>query len=195
MSLSNQPWTRKRPYQRWASRMPSYARLRQSNSRRFPYKKNRRSWTKKKSTISQALPAQAVRNQREAWGLPRCRLGNIAPARMLVNMPYYEQGTVAAVGAAYADFTFSLTSIYDPSVTATGHQARGHDQWATLYTYYRVRKVIYPLLCNFHQPTHITRLSSTCKHGRGTMIPLLVLFKLLVPVFPSIQLVLLLLWI
>lgn len=59
-------------------------------------------------------------------------------------MPYYEQGTVAAVGAAYADFTFSLTSIYDPSVTATGHQARGHDQWATLYTYYRVRKVMNP---------------------------------------------------
>lgn len=73
--------------------------------------------------------------------MPKQSLGTILPTRLLVKMPYFEQDGIGGFAASYADFTYSLTSIFDPSVTGTGHQPRGHDQYLTLYSYYRVRKV------------------------------------------------------
>lgn len=75
------------------------------------------------------------------YGYPKVNLGTCIPTRSLVKMPYYEEFSVASFGAVYADYTFSLTNIFDPNTTGTGHQPRMHDQWALLYSYYRVRKV------------------------------------------------------
>lgn len=56
-------------------------------------------------------------------------------------MPYFEQDQITLTGAAFADYSYQLTSIFDPNTTGTGHQPRGRDTWALLYGYYRVRKV------------------------------------------------------
>lgn len=110
--------------------------------RRFSTTPWRKRWsTMKRRTTKQWIPKRAVQNLRTAWALPKVRLGTIVPARCMVKMPYYEEFSVAVGAAAYADYTFSLTSIFDPNTTGTGHQPRGHDQWASFYNYYRVRKV------------------------------------------------------
>lgn len=62
-------------------------------------------------------------------------------------MPYFEAFTLAASGVAYADYTYNLTSIYDPNVTGTGHQPRFADQWALLYQSYRVRSTYVRVDC------------------------------------------------
>lgn len=112
--------------------------------RRFPGKRT----FKKKSTKRTTIPSLARRALWNSWGLPRVNLGTCIPTKALVKMPYLESDTLAASGAAYVDYTFSLTSIFDPNVTGTGHQPRFHDQWAVLYNFYRVRNVSVEIQAN-----------------------------------------------
>lgn len=78
---------------------------------------------------------------RAMWGMPKVNLGTCVPNRCIVKMPYFQSFSLQGAGAAYVDYTFSMTSIFDPNVTGTGHNPRFYDQWALLYGYYRVRGV------------------------------------------------------
>lgn len=58
-------------------------------------------------------------------------------------MDYHDAGTKTAVTASpgfVAKNTYNSNSIFDPDQTGTGHQPRYHDQWATFYRKYYVRK-------------------------------------------------------
>lgn len=59
------------------------------------------------------------------------------PDSMLVKLPYYSQNVGTATGVL-ASHLFNLNNLFDPDATGGGHQPRGRDQWATLYSRYRV---------------------------------------------------------
>lgn len=63
---------------------------------------------------------------------------SILPLRLSVNLIYADSFTLTGGAASYADYTFMLNGIYDPNITGTGHQPRGFDTYAGLYTQYRV---------------------------------------------------------
>jgi len=65
------------------------------------------------------------------------------PNRLMAQHPYYATGTVAS-SAAFESvaYVFRLRSMFDPDLTATGHQPRGRDQLVGLgYTHYKVHGV------------------------------------------------------
>jgi hypothetical protein len=62
----------------------------------------------------------------------------------MTHLNYSEQFGMAYTGLGnMASYQFRVNSIFDPNYTGTGHQPLGHDQWATFYNRYRVRKMTY----------------------------------------------------
>lgn len=53
-------------------------------------------------------------------------------------MTYSTFLSLSSGSLTYANYIFRGNSIFDPDQTGVGHQALAHDQWATLYEYYRV---------------------------------------------------------
>lgn len=56
--------------------------------------------------------------------------------RYICKMKYSENFNLPGVGGGR--YAFNLNSIFDPNLSATGHQPYGHDTLATLYNRYRV---------------------------------------------------------
>lgn len=78
----------------------------------------------------------------------RSKLVKMFPRKQLCELTYCDEIVVPNRGAGSAPYKFMLNSIYDPDVTATGHQPRGHDQWANIYDKYCVvgcKAIIEPL--------------------------------------------------
>jgi hypothetical protein len=55
---------------------------------------------------------------------------------MVVRLPYF--GTSISGATPAHDQVYSLNSVYDPDVTGAGRQPRAFDQWAAMYSKYRV---------------------------------------------------------
>lgn len=72
----------------------------------------------------------------------------IQPRRVFVKLPYFESFTLLGSVAGYVDHTYSLTDIWDPNTTGTGHQPRGRDTWAALYNKYRIHGCKMTLTCS-----------------------------------------------
>ena len=60
------------------------------------------------------------------------------PKSMAVEMVYCDEITVPSKDAGTAPFKFRLNSIFDPDFTSGGHQPRGRDQYAAIYSKYCV---------------------------------------------------------
>lgn len=63
--------------------------------------------------------------------------GLTAPDRTIVKMTYAQFNQLTS-GVSFASQIYRGNSIFDPDLTGVGHQALAHDQWATLYEFYRV---------------------------------------------------------
>jgi hypothetical protein len=62
---------------------------------------------------------------------------------------YSQDITLSPVAAnAAASYVFRANSLYDPDYTGVGTQPYGHDQYATMYKYYRVNKAVITLTYN-----------------------------------------------
>lgn len=64
----------------------------------------------------------------------------VAP-RFITRLKYASQFSssgISLTGTVLSDYLFSLNGLYDPDISATGHQPYGFDQLITLYSYYRV---------------------------------------------------------
>lgn len=57
---------------------------------------------------------------------------------MLVDLPYASTAVISTFISTEAVRQFRGASIFDPDLTGVGHQPLGHDQWAGLYSRYRV---------------------------------------------------------
>ena len=60
------------------------------------------------------------------------------PKSMAVKLTYCDVITVPNTDTGTAAYRFRLNSIFDPDYTGGGHQPRGHDQWASIYSKYCV---------------------------------------------------------
>jgi len=60
------------------------------------------------------------------------------PKKQLVQLTYCDTVNVPSINGGSSPYKFRLNSINDPDYTATGHQPRGHDQWALIYKRYTV---------------------------------------------------------
>lgn len=72
---------------------------------------------------------------------PNALYATTMPAQMKVAMKYNTHYSVTSGAGTATDRVFKLNSIFDPDHTGTGHQPLGRDQWALLYSHYRVDKV------------------------------------------------------
>ena len=57
---------------------------------------------------------------------------------MPVKMTYCETIAIPNTDSGATSYRFRLNSIFKPNYTSTGHQPRGHDQWATIFSKYCV---------------------------------------------------------
>lgn len=75
------------------------------------------------------------------WKKPKAYVGRsipeVCPDRMMVCLPYHAAPTVSAIGPTSA-WVFRGNGIFDPDFTGVGAQPVGYDQWAAIYTRYRV---------------------------------------------------------
>lgn len=70
------------------------------------------------------------------------------PKKQLCELTYCAEVNIPNKNAGTAPQIFRLNSIFDPDYTSTGHQPRGHDQWATIYDKYCVigcKAIVEPL--------------------------------------------------
>lgn len=73
--------------------------------------------------------------------MPRVR--GPVPEAMVVHLKYVKAGVQSSISAAigqYINYKWNTNSIFDPDASGAGHQPRFHDQWATMYRKYYVRK-------------------------------------------------------
>lgn len=68
--------------------------------------------------------------------------------RTFVKLPYATELKDVTTTTSFAVWQFRSNNIYDPDYTSTGHQPRGHDEWAIMYRNYRVHGVLVELFCN-----------------------------------------------
>lgn len=101
--------------------MPGY-RKRKQGPKRIYRKKYKRYYKRKSNKYNNG---HLLKNTKISTGIPD---------RMIVKLVY--EGVYAATGPFI--YAFRANSIYDPDYTGTGGQPLGRDQWATLYSKYRV---------------------------------------------------------
>ncbi|AYP28762.1 MAG: putative capsid protein [Cressdnaviricota sp.] len=69
--------------------------------------------------------------------------GQIIAQSVMANLTYSESTYFTSATGVPNVFVWNLNSVYDPNRTGTGHQPKGFDQYAALYSKYRVTKVKY----------------------------------------------------
>jgi len=66
------------------------------------------------------------------------KLGALLKKKMMVKLRYVDTVSLNAGSAAIVNHNFSANGIFDPDTTGTGHQPLLHDEYALLYSRYRV---------------------------------------------------------
>ena len=82
---------------------------------------------------------------------------NPFPPSMICDLLYVDSGTVsstAATASTGSEYAFRLNSLFDPNITATGHQPRYFDQLTNIYQLYRVYKCSFEV--QFYKPSSTT---------------------------------------
>jgi len=68
----------------------------------------------------------------------RVRVGRGFPKQMTMTHVYEDVITLTSVGGIIQTYLFSANGMYDPNITATGHQPYYFDQMTALYNHYTV---------------------------------------------------------
>lgn len=92
-------------------------------------------------SVSRARSTQISRT----WPMPMSWGNGLAdpfPNKQFAIMRYSENITLDATVTTPSSYVFRANSIFDPNFTGIGHQPYGHDQYAAIYKYYRVKKAV-----------------------------------------------------
>lgn len=76
------------------------------------------------------------RGKRSNVSMVRVRGVSNIPDKLLTKLKYSQNVILTGTGLAVA--VFRGNSLFDPDLTGVGHQPKGFDQWAALYTRYKV---------------------------------------------------------
>lgn len=81
--------------------------------------------------------------------------------KMLVKLPYFTARDISdsETSLTWRNYGFRPNSCFDPDESGYGHQARGFDQWSTLYQNYLVRGFSYEVEIRASSNTALTSLS------------------------------------
>ena len=60
------------------------------------------------------------------------------PQRIITKLRYSDAFNQSTAGGAISDQVFRMNSVFDPDFTNLGHQPMWHDNYTSIYTYYRV---------------------------------------------------------
>jgi len=96
-----------------------------------------RSYSKKRKKTSTYTKSYKKR-KRPSYKRSRSKAIKMFPKTQLVELTYCDEVEIPNIVAGSAPYKFRLNSIFDPDMTATGHQPRGHDQWNAIYNKYCV---------------------------------------------------------
>lgn len=72
------------------------------------------------------------------------------PMRMRRKLTYFEPIVLATSGAGPSvagAYVFSANGLFDPNITAAGHQPLGFDQWMAMYNHYTVHSCRITIVC------------------------------------------------
>lgn len=100
------------------------------SKKRFPRKPRKKPFSKRKFPVRRRTRKSVV---------PRLISNNIglAPTKR-VKLSYHESVGMTSTSGILAFHRFQLNTLFDPDISATGHQPFGRDQWAALYNKYLV---------------------------------------------------------
>jgi len=92
------------------------------------------------SRFAKKTKASFRRSKRKRFRPRRARTTYLKtfPKQMAVKLTYCDTIAIPNTDTGTADYRFRLNSIFDPDMTGGGHQPRGHDQWATIFSKYCV---------------------------------------------------------
>lgn len=60
------------------------------------------------------------------------------PDRVFIKLNYAERINATSTSGGISQYLFRGNSLFDPNFSGTGHQPYGYDQWANMYSSYRV---------------------------------------------------------
>lgn len=102
------------------------------------FKKGKRTYAAKKSRKT-ASPYRSFlpRSANSVVAVPRPRS---FPAYTDTCLRYVDQISLNATAGLTDNWLFSANGLFDPNVTGVGHQPMGFDEWAAIYSKYRVLK-------------------------------------------------------
>lgn len=107
---------------------------------RYRYALSQRNRMSSRSRWSRARRA-AYTPPRFGTTYPNALYKTSMPGSMTVKMKYCDQYSLTSGSGTATSQVFKANSVYDPDHSGTGHQASTRDQWALLYTHYRVDAV------------------------------------------------------
>ncbi len=99
-----------------------------------------------------ALPVRIVKKHRRRR-LTGTRRSGLLPQGKVVSVSYFFTNTLDLAAGTHATHVYSANGAFDPDVTGGGHQPRGFDQWASLYTKYTVMSS--KITCKAQSPTNV----------------------------------------
>lgn len=102
----------------------AYKKRKQTKSKKRTYRKKRA--TKTTGTVKIAYPKSIV------------DFGTNFPMRVKIKQTYTDTVTMNSPVGALAHYTMSLNGLYDPNITAGGHQPLYFDQMMAIYNHYTV---------------------------------------------------------
>lgn len=122
------------------STMTTYRNIRRKGARSArkagKYARRRLTYATKGMRYSKKRPSLAVKKSNNM--APKFTMYNsLISHKLRTKLTYVDTKTVSP-GTTSIHHTFRLDSIFDPDFTGVGHQPAFHDQWANLYSKYRV---------------------------------------------------------
>lgn len=115
-------------------------------------RRHRRYGTKKRKRTTSRTTALARRKRRKSTYRPKYVLYNRLMGPSIVTKLVYCDTKALTPGSGADRHLWEVNGIYDPDHTGVGHQPMFHDQWAQLYTQFRVLDM--KVTCQFlHAPT------------------------------------------
>ena len=120
---------------------------------------HRRRFRKRRPIRRRRRGRRTFRRRRRKLGLGSVRrMPTSMPDSILVKLKY--QDSVAMTNeSGYGSYTWSMNSINDPDVTATGHQPYAHDEWANFYSKYICYGSKIKLVTRYTETTNVSLIS------------------------------------
>jgi hypothetical protein len=92
------------------------------------------------------------------------------PTRFITQIKYTDEFDITLTSGALSSYVYNSNGLYDPDQTGTGHQPLGFDQYAAMYSRYRVLRTQYRVTFG-NVATNGAAVRCRISHVNGSSIP------------------------